>query len=176
MGRRLSALFIVAAVSGTLAGTVADAKGRTPAARIPAIPRLPEVANACPVPAQHRNAFEAASHDTNLPLAMLVAVGQVESNLRADARSSADARGLLQVLPGTAASLKLDADRPESNVLAGARYLRLLLHRFHSPDLALAAYNAGPTAVDRYGGAPTAATVTYVANVTEIWRQLRSCR
>ena len=176
MRRRLSALFIVAAVSGTLAGTVADAKGRTPIARIPAIPRLPEIANACPVPTQYRRAFEAASRDTDLPLAMLVAVGQVESNLQANARSSADARGLLQVLPSTGAELKLDVNRPETNVLAGARYLRLLLNRFHSPDLALAAYNAGPTAVEKYGGAPTDTTVTYVANVTDIWRQLRGCR
>jgi soluble lytic murein transglycosylase-like protein len=176
MRRRLSALLIVAAVSGTLAGTVADAKGRAPAARIPAIPRLPEVANACPVPAEYRHAFNVAARDTDLPLAMLVAVGQVESNLQADARSAADARGLLQVLPSTADSLKLDVDRPESNVLAGARYLRLLLERFNSPDLALAAYNAGPTAVDKRGGAPTAATLTYVANVTKAWRRLRGCR
>jgi soluble lytic murein transglycosylase-like protein len=61
-------------------------------------------------------------------------------------------------------------------VLAGARYLRLLLERFNSPDLALAAYNAGPTAVEQYGGAPTQATMTYVANVTAVWRSLRSCR
>jgi len=176
MGRRLSALLLVAAVSGTLAGTVADAKGRAPAARIPAIPRVPEVANACPVPAQYRHAFETAARDTDLPLAMLVAVGQVESNLQANARSSAGARGLLQVLPSTAVSLELDVDRSESNVLAGARYLRLLLDRFDSPDLALAAYNAGPTAVESYGGAPSATTVTYVANVTQLWRQLRGCR
>ncbi|TMK34538.1 MAG: lytic transglycosylase domain-containing protein [Actinobacteria bacterium] len=176
MRRRLSALFIVAAVSGTLAGTVADAKGRTPIARIPAIPRLPEIANACPVPAQYRLAFEAASRDTDLPLAMLVAVGQVESNLQANARSSADARDLLQVLPSTAASLKLDVNRPESNVLAGARYLRLLLDRFHSPDLAFAAYNGGPTAVERVGGAPSTDVATYVVNVTDTWRALRGCR
>jgi soluble lytic murein transglycosylase-like protein len=176
MRRRLFALLMVAAVSGTLAGTVADAKGRAPAARIPAIPRLPEIANACPVPAQYRRAFETAAGDTDLPLAMLVAVGQVESNLQANARSSADARGLLQVLPSTGAALKLDVNRPESNVLAGARYLRLLLDRFHSSDLALAAYNAGPTAVDESGGAPTAGTVRYVAHVTTTWRALRGCR
>src|SRR5204863_4705279 len=174
--RRLSGLLLVAAFSGILVATVADAKGRAPTARIPAIPRLPEIANACPVPGQYRLAFEAAARDTDLPLAMLVAVGQVESNLQASARSSADARGLLQVLPSTAAALDLNVDRPESNVLAGARYLRLLLDRFKSPDLALSAYNAGPTAVEEYGGAPTETTVTYVANVTEIWRSLRGCR
>ena len=104
-------------------------------------------------------------------------VGQVESRLTVDARSSADARGLLQVLPSTAASLKLNADNPESNVLAGARYLKLLLDRYHSTDGALSAYNAGPTAVDRAGGvAPTSETLTYVANVQSRWRALAGCR
>ena len=60
--------------------------------------------------------------------------------------------------------------------LAGARYLRELLDRFQSPDLALAAYNAGPTAVADARGAPTLATATYVANVDEIWRELRGCK
>ncbi len=178
MRRRLFALLVVALISGTVAGTVASAKGRldTIGARIPPLPGLPEVANMCPVPSVYRPAFTRAVRDTGLPLAMLVAVGQVESNLRADARSSADARGLLQVMPSTAAELRLNADRPASNVLAGARYLRHLLRRFHSTDLALAAYNAGPTAVAEAGGAPTAGTVDYVANVTALWRELRGCR
>ena len=63
-----------------------------------------------------------------------------------------------------------------SNVLAGARYLRLMLDRFHSTDLALAAYNAGPTAVARAGGAPSAEVLTYVAKVTTLWRRLNGCR
>jgi peptidoglycan DL-endopeptidase CwlO len=176
MRRRLSALFVVAVVAGPLAVTVASASGRTATARIPAIPRGPVIANLCPVPSRFRAAFDAAARDTGLPLPMLVAVGQVESKLTPDARSSADARGLLQVLPSTASSLQLDADRPESNVLAGARYLRALLDRFHSSDLALAAYNAGPTAVDDFGGAPSGTTLTYVANVTVLWRELRGCR
>jgi peptidoglycan DL-endopeptidase CwlO len=93
-----------------------------------------------------------------------------------NARSSADARGLLQVLPSTAAALNLDVSRPAANVLAGARYLRGLLDEFQSPDLALAAYNAGPTAVAQAGGAPTQETLAYVANVTALWRMLRDCR
>jgi peptidoglycan DL-endopeptidase CwlO len=130
----------------------------------------------CPVQSVYRPAFARAARDTGLPLALLVAIGHVESNLRANARSSADARGLLQVLPSTAAELRLDADHPASNVLAGARYLRQLLERFHSTDLALAAYNAGPTAVAEAGGPPTAETAQYVENVTALWRELRGCR
>jgi len=178
MRRRLLALLVVALASGAVAGTVANAKGRpnTLRARIPALPAQREVANTCPVPAAYRPAFTRAANDTGLPLAMLVAVGQIESNLTPDARSSADARGLLQVLPSTAAALRLDVDRPSTNVLAGARYLRQLLDEFHSPDLALAAYNAGPTAVARAGGAPTQETLDYIANVTALWRELRGCR
>ena len=176
MRRRLIALLLVALASGAIAGTVANAKGRPDVgARIPALPKVREIANVCPISPRFRPAFARASHDTGLPLAMLVAVGRVESNLTANARSSADARGLLQVLPATAASLKLDANRPESNVLAGARYLEQLLGRFHSTDLALAAYNAGPTAVSAAGGAPTVETIRYVANVTSLWRELRGC-
>jgi soluble lytic murein transglycosylase-like protein len=104
-----------------------------------------------------------------------VAVAQVESQMTPDARSSADARGLLQVLPSTGAALRLDVSRPETNVLAGARYLRRLFDEFQSPDLALAAYNAGPSSVARAGGAPTQETLAYVANVTALWRMLRDC-
>src|SRR6266545_4442982 len=57
----------------------------------------------------------------------------------------------------------------------GARYLQGLLHRFGSTDLALSAYNAGPTAVAAVGRAPTLQTVTYVANVNSIWRRLQGC-
>ena len=176
MRRRLFALLVVAALAGGVAGTVADAKGRLAAARIPPLPRMRQVSTLCPLPARYRAAFVSAAQQTNLPLAMLVAVGQVESNLNPSARSAADARGLLQVLPSTGELLSLDVNRPGTNVLAGARYLRMLLDRFQSPDLALAAYNAGPTAVASAGGAPTLSTTTYVANVDAIWRELRGCR
>ena len=128
------------------------------------------------MPGRYRTAFTHAALDTDLPVAMLVAVAQVESEMTPGARSSADARGLLQVLPSTGAALRLDVDRPAANVLAGARYLKQLLDEFHSTDLALAAYNAGPTAVARAGGAPTQETLEYVANVTSLWRRLRDCR
>ena len=58
---------------------------------------------------------------------------------------------------------------------AGARYLRLMLDRFERTDLALAAYNAGPTVVDRLGRAPTQETQTYVANVQQRWAALAGC-
>lgn len=178
VGGRLFALLAVAAVSGAAAGTVGSASSgaRPTFARIPAIPVAPARGPLCPIPRQFRSAFVAAARDTSLPLPLLVAVGEIESNFRPDAVSEAGARGLLQLMPTTAAELRLDPDHPRSNVLAGARYLRLLLDRFGSTDLALAAYNAGPTVVERTGGAPSAATLTYVANVTARWRALAGCR
>jgi soluble lytic murein transglycosylase-like protein len=178
MWRRLLMLLTLAVLAGTGAGLVSTARaGKEVAApvRIPALPATVQTGPTCPVPAVYRGAFERASNDSNLPVAMLVAVAQVESRFEPTAVSNAGARGLLQVMPTTAESLRLSVDRPSTNVLAGARYLRALLDRFHSTDLALAAYNAGPTAVAQAGGAPTAETVTYVANVTRIWRSLNGC-
>ena len=180
MRARLLVLLVLAALSGV--GAAAGAKPhRAVAGAVPRIPALPtrgiQAADICPIPGRFRTAFSRAARDTGLQLSMLVAVAEVESRFQPSARSSADARGLLQVLPSTAASLKLNADDPESNVMAGARYLKLLLDRYHSTDQALAAYNAGPTAVDRAGGvAPSNETLTYVANVQSRWRALAGCR
>ena len=91
------------------------------------------------------------------------------------ALSPAGARGLLQVMPSTARALRLDGDDPAANVLAGARYLRLLLDRFGSVELALSAYNAGPAAVERAGGAPTIVTLRYVKNIEAREPSLLGC-
>jgi len=131
--------------------------------------------NPCPLPGRYRDAFEAAARDANLPIALLVSVALVESNLDHRARSPAGARGLLQVMPRTAAELRLDPDRPDANVLAGARYLKRMMGQFDSVNLALAAYNAGPGAVSSAGGAPGAETLTYVANVNRLWQRLQGC-
>jgi soluble lytic murein transglycosylase-like protein len=188
-GGRLLRLIPVAALAAvTCAGAIA-AGARAHEAELPRLPRLPRIpalpapaaaapvaGGRCPIPARFRPAFVRAALDTGFQLGMLVAVAEVESRFQPNARSSADARGLLQVLPSTAASLRLDPDTPAANVLAGARYLKLLLDRYSRTDLALAAYNAGPTAVDRAGGAPSAETLTYVANVEQRWSELAACR
>jgi soluble lytic murein transglycosylase-like protein len=176
MRRRILALLVLAACSGGGAVAVAGARAERPsAARIPAIPVARTPADRCPIPARFRGAFVAAANDTGLPLALLTSVAQVESRFEPQATSSAGAQGLLQLMPTTAAELKLDAQNPTSNVLAGARYLQRLLTQFHSTDLALAAYNAGPTAVARAGAAPNDESVAYVRNVTDIWRMLHGC-
>jgi soluble lytic murein transglycosylase-like protein len=130
----------------------------------------------CPVPSQFAKAFVTAARDEGLSLGLLVAVSREESRFDQRARSGAGAQGLLQLMPSTARELRLDPAVPESNVLAGARYLRRMLNRFQGDvDLALAAYNAGPTAVANAGGAPTFGTLTYVENVKTSWQSLAAC-
>jgi soluble lytic murein transglycosylase-like protein len=119
----------------------------------------------CPVPERFRASFARAAARTGVPLSLLVATAYEESQMDPSARSGAGAKGLLQLMPATARELRLDGDDPAANVLAGAMYLRRMIDRFGSVDLALAAYNAGPTAVERAGRAPTVETLRYVKNV-----------
>lgn len=106
--------------------------------------------------------------------ALLAAMISNESGFNPYATSGAGARGLMQLMPQTAASLGVtDAYDPEQNVRAGARYLRALLDRFGTLQLAVAAYNAGPAAVERYGGVPPyLETRAYVRNVLARYREL----
>jgi soluble lytic murein transglycosylase-like protein len=176
--RRL-ALLAAVAIAAVAWAAAFNGTGVTPVATAAAAnPRLPvtRVAPTCPFPTALRHAFEAASADASIPPAMLWAVAKVESNMRADAESEAGARGLLQVMPATARALDLNPDEPSSNVMAGARYLRQMLDRFNSSDLALAAYNAGPTAVTVAGGAPSIEVQRYISNVNRLWHSVAGCR
>jgi soluble lytic murein transglycosylase-like protein len=82
----------------------------------------------------------------------------------------------MQLMPGTAASLGVtNSYDPAQNVRGGTRYLRGLLDRFGDVELAVAAYNAGPAAVERYNGVPPyAQTQNYVRNVLARYRALKA--
>jgi len=104
----------------------------------------------------------------NLDEDLLASVVKAESNGNVRAVSRAGAKGLMQLMPGTAADLGVeDSFRPEQNVRGGSAYLDSLLTRYHdNVALALAAYNAGPAAVDKYHGMPPyRETKLYVARV-----------
>lgn len=109
-------------------------------------------------------AFDRAGDAAALSPALLSAVARRESGGRADAVSPKGAQGVMQLMPSTARDLHVDARDPAQNVQGGARYLRAMLDRFGGDlPLALAAYNAGPAAVVRYGGVPPfAETRAYV--------------
>jgi peptidoglycan DL-endopeptidase CwlO len=171
--RRLGLLLIVAVLSTAWAAAL-GARGVPQIDSASAAP-LERTVTSCPFPAGLRPAFTSAAHDAALAPGLLFAVAKVESNLRQDVQSAAGARGVLQVMPATARSLALNPDEASSNVLAGARYLRQMLDQFGTTDLALAAYNAGPTAVAKYGGAPSVDVLTYVANVNAIWHAHARC-
>ncbi|HSC19512.1 MAG TPA: lytic transglycosylase domain-containing protein [Rhizomicrobium sp.] len=114
-------------------------------------------------------ALRAAATRHQLGDDLLRAVAWRESRWNGHAVSAKGARGVMQLMPATAAALHVSANDVEGNVDGGARYLSDLMQRFHG-DLAsaLAAYNAGPAAVVRYGGVPPyPETQKYVAAVLD---------
>ncbi len=108
-----------------------------------------------------------AAFEQGLPPELIRSVAKIESGLKQDVVSAKGAIGLMQLMPGTAAALGVQPTRTEENVQGGAKYLRQLLLRYHNDSaLALAAYNAGPGAVDKYRGVPPyAETQHYVLKV-----------
>lgn len=113
--------------------------------------------------------FKQAGKRAQLSPALVAAVAWTESRLQATARSPKGALGVMQLMPGTAALLGVNARDTAQNVQGGAIYLRAMLERFGGDlPLALAAYNAGPETVRRYGGIPPyRETQAYVASVLE---------
>lgn len=109
-----------------------------------------------------------AGHQHNLDVDLLASLVKAESGGNAQAISRTGAQGLMQLMPGTAADLGVaDSFQPQQNVRGGTTYLDSLLTRYHDNlSLALAAYNAGPAAVDKYHGIPPyRETRLYVARV-----------
>ena len=99
--------------------------------------------------------LNAAAQAQGVEAAFVRSIAQVESGLRQNAVSRKGALGLMQLMPGTARELQVNPLTAEANALGGAKYLRQLLLQYKGDSgLALAAYNAGPGAVQRYKGIP----------------------
>jgi len=106
---------------------------------------------------------------TGVPPNILFALVMVESGGDPYAVSPAGAVGWTQLLPSTARALGVNPWDPWENLLGGARYLRQQYERFGRWDLALAAYNAGPGAVEKYGGIPPyKETINFVNKVLQM--------
>lgn len=163
-------------VAGPIASAAATAQAMpgspTPDASLAAA-AIPEHAVADPafqargVPPRYAHVVAQLSARYDLSPALIEALVWQESRWREDAVSHAGARGLAQLMPGTARDLGVNPHDPVANLEGGARYLREQLNRFGgNVELALAAYNAGPGRVMRAGGIPRIAeTQDYVARI-----------
>jgi soluble lytic murein transglycosylase-like protein len=111
----------------------------------------------------------------NIDEELIRAVIQVESGWKPDAVSGKGARGLMQLMPRTAAMLGVeDAFDPQENIEGGVKYLAQLTDKYKGDvEMALAAYNAGPSRVDAAGGAPFSETARYVRNVMALYHRYR---
>lgn len=139
-----------------------------PAAKPNQAPASLSAHNAKLTPADLHQMLSSAGQNHNLDVDLLASVVKEESGGNSRALSRAGAQGLMQLMPATAADLGVrDSFQPDENVEGGSAYLDALLTRYHNNlAVALAAYNAGPAAVDKYHGIPPYhETRVYVARV-----------
>jgi soluble lytic murein transglycosylase-like protein len=150
-----------------------------PAAEIVSVATLPDPpappTSQAPATADVHTLLARAGAEHDIDVELLASIVHAESGGRAHAVSHAGAQGLMQLMPTTARTLGVrDSFQPDQNINGGAAYLDALLTRYNNNlALALAAYNAGPAAVDRFHGIPPyRETRTYVARVmTEFKRR-----
>lgn len=128
-------------------------------------------------PPQINTLVDANAGQFGVDPALVKAIIANESGFDTNATSKTGAQGLMQLEPETAAGLGVDnAYDPAQNISGGTRYIRSLLERFHGDlRLAIAAYNAGPGAVEKYGGVPPyAETQNYVQNVLASYQSYKT--
>ena len=162
-------------IAGPQATAPATSETAAATAALPLVESLdvPEVAIGSPaatsatLPPRYRAAVEQLAARFDLSPALIEALVWQESRWRENAVSPVGARGLAQLMPGTARELGVNPDDPLANLEGGARYLRQQLDRFDGDlEKALAAYNAGPGRVEKAGGIPRIReTQVYVAAV-----------
>ena len=139
--------------------------------------RVPDIGAMLRRSARYSKVIETAARASRLEPALLQAVMVAESGGDPHALSRKGARGLMQLMPATARLYGvLDAFDPEQNIRGASEYLRDLTDRYSDDlELVLAAYNAGPAAVDLYGGKipPLKETLDYVPRVLRLYTHLR---
>lgn len=151
--------------------TIPDPPASAPPVADPVAPAQPSQhsgTSASLTPADLHEMLTKAGAAHNIDVDLLASLVKAESGGNAHAVSHAGAQGLMQLMPATATSLGVtDSFQPDENVRGGSAYLDALLTKYHDNlSLALAAYNAGPAAVDKYHGIPPySETRAYVARV-----------
>lgn len=154
-----------------------DSTAVAPAVVAPAEPGKASEPVPAPTPASFQEAVEQVASQNGLTVELVKSVIKVESNYNPYAVSPKGAMGLMQLVPATARRFGVsDAFNPLQNLSGGARYLRYLLNLYgeDNPHLALAAYNAGEKAVERYGGVPPyRETQNYLVSVAKALRDGR---
>lgn len=154
----------------------------SPAPEPPApAPAVPEEKPAPPIELTPAQLAAAAAFKYSMPPEFVASVMKAESDFNPAAVSPKGAIGLMQLMPDTAKTLGADPKKPAENADAGARYLHDLLAKYEgSPDqvvLALAAYNAGPAAVEKYHGVPPfRETREYILRVLKGWNPISEPR
>jgi hypothetical protein len=149
-------IFATHAANGTTVLSIAPVARPTQVFNVPGAPGYRTTTEAIPTDADmFEELVRAHSQRQSLRPELVRAVIQVESGFNPRATSPKGAMGLMQLMPQTARDLGvINAYDPEENIRGGTRYLRQLIDKFGNEQLALAAYNAGPGAVDRYDGIP----------------------
>lgn len=105
---------------------------------------------------------------------MALSVARQESEFKYDAKSPVGAIGVFQLMPETARDLEIDPQSVDENIKGGIKYLKMMKRQFGSDQLALAAYNAGPGTVQRYGGIPPyPETRHYVKNIMRFYKEYK---
>jgi len=174
-------LLVAAAQAGGQIYTFVDSRGVTHFSNVPNDPRYAPIPRPRPAPEPVARAPQYIGYDGlilltalehDVPPALVKAVIAAESLFDPDAVSRKGAQGLMQLMPETASKLGVaDPFSAAQNVRAGVKYLREMLDRYGDMQRALAAYNAGPTAVDRYRGIPPyPETRAYVQRVMTYYR------
>lgn len=158
------------------------AKSAQPRAAVPSSYYTPKTAYPSPATRRDPSIYKAfvseAARLHGISESLIYAVMRAESNFNPNAISRANAQGLMQLIPSTARLVGvINPFDPRQNIMGGSRYLRMMIDRFGRIDHAIAAYNAGPEAVERHKGIPPySETRSYVPRVLKYYREFSGGR